>query len=124
MEVVQMKKRIIFGVAMAVLLICATANAQTCVSSGSKTASALIVTDTGSICGIAVSTDGTNAQTVDAYDAVSATGTKLIPTWVVTTSSTDRTQTYWFMYPVSFTTGLYVNVSGSGTMSYVIYYKR
>lgn len=119
-----MKKRIIFGVAMAVLLICATANAQTCISSGSNTASALILSDTGSICGIAVSTDGTNAQTFDVYDNTAGSGKKLIPTWVVTTSSTDRTQTYWFMYPVSFTTGLYVNVSGSGSVAYVVYYKR
>jgi hypothetical protein len=119
-----MKKRILLVVAAA-LLVCATAYAQSFVnSSGSKTASAVIYNGAGSLHGIAVSTDGTNAQTVDIYDALSATGTKLIPTWVVTTSSTDRTQYYGFYPPVRYETGCFVNVSGSGTMAYVVYFSR
>jgi anti-sigma-K factor RskA len=120
-----MKKRMILWVAMAALLVCATAYAQSFVNgSGSKSASALILDGTGKLHGIVVTTDGTNAQTVDIYDNTSATGTKLIPTWVVTTSSTDRTQSIGFYPPVNFNTGCYVNVSGSGTVGYVVYYTR
>jgi hypothetical protein len=120
-----MKKRIIFGVAMAVLLICATAYAQSFInSSGSKTATATIFGDAGKLHGIVVSTDGTNAQTVDIYDNTTNSGTKLIPTWIVTTSATDRTQSISFYPPVNFSTGCYVVVSGSGAMSYVVYYSR
>jgi hypothetical protein len=116
-----MKK--IFMALMVVLLVAGIAFAQQyAIPSGSKTGSALIYTGAASITGIAVSTDGTNAQTVDVYDALSATGTKLIPTWTVTTSSTDRMQTIGFYPPVKAGTGIYVNVSGSGTVAYEVYY--
>ena len=119
-----MKKRIILGVAIAVL-ICATAYAQSFVnSSGSKTGSAVIFGMPGNLHKIVVSTDATNAQTVDIYDSVDDSGTKLIPTWIVTTSATDRTQTIGFSPPVRFSTALYVKVAGSGTMSYVVYTSR
>jgi hypothetical protein len=120
-----MKKRMIIGVAMAVLLVCATAYAQQFInSSDQKTSSALILLGKGKMHGIIVSTDATNAQTFDAYDAVSATGVRLIPTWTVTTSATDRTQSISFYPPVNFETGLYINQSGSGTGKYVVYYSR
>lgn len=122
-----MKRNLILGVMMAVLLICSTAWAQTFVnSSGSQTASKLIYTGDGNLHKIVVSTDGTNAVTLDAYDETSATGTKLIPTWIVTSSSTDRTQTIGFSPPVRYSKGLYINVSvaGGGTTAYVVYTSR
>lgn len=122
-----MKKRIIFGVAMAVMLICAIAYAQPYVSSsGSNAASAVIFTGPGNLHGIVVSTDGTNAATIDVYDNTSAAGTKLVPTWVVTSSATDRTQTLGFYPPVRFEKGCYVNLSvaGGGTAAYVAYHTR
>ncbi len=54
--------------------------------SGSQTADALIYTGEGVFYGIMVATDATNAVTVSVYDGTTATGTKLIPTSVVTTS--------------------------------------
>jgi succinyl-CoA synthetase alpha subunit len=119
-----MKKRILLVVAVA-LLVCATAYAQSFVnSSGSKTATAAIFGEAGKLHGIVVSTDGTNAQTIDIYDNTTNSGTKLIPTWIVTTSATDRTQSLGFYPPVNFSNGCYVVVSGSGAMSYVVYYSR
>jgi hypothetical protein len=122
-----MKKRMIIGVAMAALLVCATAYAQWSNSSDSKSATAQILVEGGVLNGIVVTTDGTNAQTFNIYDTENATtsGTKkLIPAWVVTTSATDRTQTMGFYPPVRFERGLYVTVSGSGTVGYVVYYSR
>lgn len=94
------------------------------ISSGSKTASALIRTGKGIFSGIIISTDGTNAVTLDIYDNTSAAGTKLVPTLTITSSAVDRVQSIKPPgAPVSFETGLYVNVSvaGGGSCSYVAY---
>lgn len=120
-----MKKRIIFGVAVVVLVICATALAAEFVnSSGNKTADALIFGEAGNLHGIMVVTDGTNACTLAVYDNTTNTGTLLLPSWVVTTSSTDRTQSVGFYPPVHFGIGLYVDITCAGTCNYVVYYSR
>lgn len=74
--------------------------------------------------GISVSTDGTNAVTVDVYDSLEGTATKkLIPTWTVTTSATDRAQK-WPEFPgVRYYVGIFVIVSTSGTVKYTVKYK-
>ena len=76
--------------------------------STAKTASAdAIIKGEGYFHGIIVTTDATNAQTVDVYDSLTAAaGTiELIPTWTVTTSSTDRVQSISVDPPVFFRAG-------------------
>jgi hypothetical protein len=92
--------------------------------SGQQTADALIVTGPGVFHGIIVSTDSTNAVTVNVYDGITATGTRLLPEFVVTTSSTDRIQAIKPPGgPALFYTGLYVDITCSGTAKYVVYFK-
>uniref|UniRef100_A0A6M3LP37 Uncharacterized protein n=1 Tax=viral metagenome TaxID=1070528 RepID=A0A6M3LP37_9ZZZZ len=92
-------------------------------SSAEKTASAAIATSSGYLHGIVVITDGTNSVTVDIYDnASAASGTKLIPQWVVTTSSSNRAQSYSIEPPIKFSNGIYVAVTTSGTVTYMVYY--
>jgi hypothetical protein len=92
--------------------------------SGQKTTDALIFTGEGVFHGIIVSSDSTNAITVDVYDGITATGTKLLPTTVVTTSAIDRIQAIKPPGgPVKFYTGLYVDITCSGTAKYVVYYR-
>jgi len=75
--------------------------------------------------GIAVILDGTNAQTFDIYDnASAASGTKLIPTWVISTSSTKLEAGYDAPKPIRCKNGIYVNVSGSGSVKYIVYYSK
>lgn len=94
-------------------------------NSGLKTASELLYTGAGYLYGIAVGTDGTNAAQIDLYDATSVTdGAQLIPTWVVTTSSTDRMQYLPFDPPVNFNTGLYLRITCSGNASVNVYYRE
>ncbi len=87
------------------------------------TASARVFTGPGYFHGITVITDGTNSVTVDVYDGLTATGRKLIPTTVVTSSATDRSWAYNLYPPVRVTNGIYVNitVAGGGTASYMVY---
>jgi len=91
--------------------------------SETKTADALIDTGQGVITGMMVVTDGTNDVTVDIYNNTSATGTKLIPTWTVTTSTSNRYATISFgENGEDYSTGLYVDITCLGTVSYMVYY--
>ena len=95
------------------------------IPSPTKTASAAIITEAGFFYGLTIVTDGTNTATVDVYDNASgASGTKLIPTWIVPSSATSRVQTYNLYPPVIVANGIYVNLSvaGGGTASYMAYY--
>ena len=97
---------------------------ETCYSSDQQSASAAIKASAGYFYGIAVITDATNAVTVDIYDnASAASGTKLIPTWVITTSSTDRCQSYDAPAPIRVRNGIYVNITCDGTVKYIVYYE-
>jgi len=60
-------------------------------------------------------TDGTNAVTVKIYDNTAATGTRILPDWVVTTGSSDR---------LSFNSGVSIDVTTSGTVSYMIFTRQ
>ena len=98
--------------------------------SATKTSSsAIVASGAGWFLGIIVVTDGTNAVTLDVYDNGSAaSGTKLIPQTVVTTSSTNRVFAIGFdaddkSGDVYFYNGLYVNVTCAGTVSYMVYYR-
>jgi len=91
-------------------------------SSGQQTTDALITTGQGYFSGIILVTDATNAITVDIYDGTTATGTKLIPTTVITTSAIDRIQAIRVPAPVIFWNGIYVDITCSSTAKYVVYY--
>lgn len=125
-----MKKRWkgLTGIVLALLLLfCAQAAAfqarEWADPSGEKTADALILSGTGWFYGILVVTDAANAVTVDIYNNTAASGTKLIPTLVVTTSATDRAQFFAPPFPISCTTGIYVDITCAGAVKYVVYYR-
>ena len=98
---------------------------DTVTGSGAKTASAVIFARPCSFAGLTIATDGTNAVTVDVYDnATAATGTKLIPTWIVPTSSANRIAALEFLHMKRCENGIYVNISvaGGGACSYTVDY--
>ena len=90
------------------------------IPSAVKTSSAAIISTAGYIHGISVTTDGTNAVTVNLYDNTAGSGTKIFPTWTV--AATPTSQAYSFYPPVRVTNGLYASLATSGTVSYVVYY--
>ena len=89
------------------------------IPSAVKTVSALISGRPGYVYGISVTTDGSNACTIDLYDNMAGSGTKVVPTWTV--PATPVSQAYSFNPPIKLSTGLYVSVTTSGTISYVVY---
>jgi hypothetical protein len=122
-------KRRIFTVLFSLLLILllstfASAIVDWCNGSGAKTAAGLIVQGTGQFHGVMVTTDGTNTVTLDVYDAVIASGTKLITTQIIPSSATNRVFAVGVSPPVKFSKGIYVNssVAGGGSYSYIVYF--
>ena len=90
-----------------------------------ESGSAAITAKAGVMDGIIVTTDGTNAVTLDIYDnATAASGTKLIPTLTITTSASNRTFALTFTRPVHYVNGIYVNETCSGTVAYMVYFKN
>uniref|UniRef100_A0A6H1ZEA3 Uncharacterized protein n=1 Tax=viral metagenome TaxID=1070528 RepID=A0A6H1ZEA3_9ZZZZ len=93
--------------------------------SGSKSADALIQTGPGYFYGIAIATDATNAVTVSIYDnATTGSGTLLIPTFVATTSATDRTKSFFVFPAIRYENGIYVDITCAGTVGFEIYYAQ
>ena len=88
-----------------------------------KTADALIYTGESWLYGIVVATDATNSVTVEIYDNTSATGTQVHPDWIVPTSASNRMSVLSFDPPLNMDTGIYVDVTTSGTVSYTVYYR-
>ena len=75
--------------------------------------------------GIIVKTDGSFPVWVNVFaDDVSTPGTNLIKDWVVTTSSTDRTQSTSYDPPLPYSDGLMVDVSTGGTVSFDVFYRN
>ena len=95
------------------------------IPSGTKAAAAAIIAKAGFFHGIIITTDGTNSVTLDIYDnASAATGTKLIPTLVIPSSSSNRSLVIVFPNPIQVQNGIYVNssVAGGGAYAYMAYY--
>lgn len=95
-----------------------------------QTADHSVLKKAGWFYGILVQTDGTNEVWVDVYD-VSASmlseataGSKLIPQWVITTSSSDRMQSLSLDPPVPFDAGLFVDISTAGSVKFTTYYNE
>lgn len=89
-----------------------------------KTADALIHTGQGYFYGIVVATDGSDAVTVETYDNTAGSGTELHPDTICTTSASDRLCALSFDPPVPYNTGLYIDITTSGSASYVVYYRE
>ena len=119
-----MKK--LYAAIIIVLLFASTSlAAEWSFGSGMQTGSAAIHAGPGMLRQIIVSTDGSTPVVIDLYDHASTpSGTRLIPTWTVTTSSVDRIQTL----PIDnerFTNGIYANiVSGAPSPGYVVLWKE
>ena len=87
-----------------------------------KTADALIATGWTEMHGVIVTTDGTNAVTMDIHNGTTTAGAKIAPT--ITFPATPVTQAVSFNPPVSCSSGIYVNITTAGTVSYTVYYYR
>ena len=116
-----MKK--VFGLVVVLILLCANVSygEQSCISSGLKTADALILTGGGQLCGILVLTDETNDATLVVQDGLTATGT-VVSKMIVEGSAWSGG----VMYPItiSVTTGLYADMTVAlGAMAYIVYYR-
>ena len=121
-----MKKRLIGLLSVFLLLLfvsTALAVTLTCQPTSQQTGSAACVESACHFFGIAVITDGTNNVTIDIYDnASAASGTKLIPTWVIPTSATNLAAGYDAPVPIRCKNGIYVDVTCSGDVKYIVYY--
>jgi len=123
-----MKKRFFKTLMLVVVLSLAVnvfAAREICQPTSQQTESAACVAEACYFHGIAVITDGTNVVTLDIYDnASAASGTKLIPTWVITTSSTNKYAGFDAPQPIRCKNGIYVNITCSGTVKYIVYYSE
>ena len=122
-----MRKRFILIAVLALVLgfaAMAFAQPEWSIPTAEKDDDAICLTGRGYFFEISVVTDGSNAVTVDIYDNTAASGTKLIPTWVITTSSTDRAQSYTAPAPIRVVNGIYVDVTCSGTVKYIVYWNK
>jgi len=118
-----MKKLLALPAILALALLLCGFHTDYMLQSTEKTADAAIDTGAGYFYGMILATDGTNAVTVDIYDNTSASGTVLVPTFVITTSATDRVRSLSFDPPVAYNNGVYVDITCAGTMSFVGYYR-
>lgn len=89
-----------------------------------QTGDALIISGRAEFHGITITGDGTNAVTVDIYNNIEKSGEKITPTLNFSQSATSKTQAYSVNPPVRCNTGIYVDITTSGTASYVIYFSR
>jgi len=81
------------------------------------------MTQPGYCYGLMVTPDGTNNVTINTYDNDSAAGGKIIhPAWTLTGSG--GSQTLSFNPPMEIRNGIYVDVTTTGTVSYMVYYRR
>jgi hypothetical protein len=97
--------------------------AEYSLSSGEKTADALIMSGSGWFHQILVTPDGTNAVTVTVYDNTSGSGTKVIETMTFAgDGGTQATPPIW----IYCSTGIYVDVTvaGGGSVAYAALYRK
>ena len=82
-----------------------------------------IVTGGGYLYGIVFGTDDANDITaIKVYDNTTATGTQLLPQFIVTSES--GLKMIWFAEPVAFSTGISIDITlGAGNAYYMVYYR-
>jgi hypothetical protein len=113
-----------FLVAVALILCASTLYAQTpyCVSTGLKTADAILYTGAVDLCGVEVVTNGSADATCIVYGALAATaGTELFKGVVVATGNFGGVT---FDVPVRNDKGLYLDINGTGAACIIYYYPR
>lgn len=118
-----MKK--IFYLIIALLVTCVTWSYSFAESSGELTGDARITSGRAILRGIIVMTDVTNDATISVYASNEASGKKLMPTWVINGAS--DTGGHGIFFPervIESANGIYVDVTTSGTVSYVVYYDK
>jgi hypothetical protein len=91
-----------------------------CESSGLKSADAQILTGSGQCISIIAIGDGTNEATIDVYDGTSSSGT-LIAKIVVDAGAVY--ESFSPSYPIQVTTGIYLDVTGTGAKA-VVHFSR
>ena len=112
-------------VILLILLMASIAFAGADLKSVGNTGDALIVTGNGYLKSLIVNTDGTNSVTVSIYDNTASSGSKVISTFIITTSSVNRLFTIEFLpKEIPFTKGLYVDVTTSGTVTYDVTFEK
>lgn len=95
---------------------------------------ALVTQSPGVFQGIVIATDGVHNVVISIYDHNSddvlrkdgkkgTIGTKLLPTMEIPTSESDRYRIIFLPVDIDFKKGLYVDVTTSGIVRYIIYYK-
>jgi hypothetical protein len=93
--------------------------------STTKTADALIDTGAGYFYGFVCLTDGTNSVTFAIHDALSATGTRIGPDFICSTSASNRTCVFGTGLGVPYSTGLYINITSSdANPDYQVFYRE
>lgn len=118
-------KKTIFIMLMAIMLMASISFAGSDLKSVGNTNDALIVTGNGYLKSLIINTDGTNSVTVSIYDNTAAAGSKVISTFIVTTSSVNRLFTIEFLpKEIPFTKGIYVDVTTSGTVTYDVTFEK
>jgi len=116
-----------FIVMMVVLLFGASAyGADYCISSGTKAVAGgnvAISTEAGAkLCGVIITTNGTNDATIEVWDnASAASGTALFNMTVV---SADLRGGGIFPYPIASANGLFLDFNGCTACSVVVYYRE
>ena len=84
------------------------------VTSGTAlTASGIVLTGSGQFHGFAIKCDGTNDVTVNVYDNVEASGTKLIPTDTIF-DGTVKSNAWSEIPPISVDNGIYIKIAVAG----------
>lgn len=118
-----MKRHFIAAMVLFLLLpVCGFAQEVVVGTSGVKTADAGITSGSGEFHGLFVVTDGTNACTVAVYDNTAASGTKLQPT-VIAPAGASYGMGYSWNPPIPYGTGIYVDITTSGTCSYAVQFR-
>jgi len=112
-----------FLIIVALILMCAASvQAQTTTTSAVNTADAAITVGAGEYYGIVISSGGTTVCTASVYDGTSTSGTKLVPT-IINQASNPDTRIYAMPAPVSYFTGLYVDITGASGCSYKVIFR-
>jgi hypothetical protein len=119
-----MKTKILVISAFMIMFVANAIGADFNVGSGIKTGSTIISSKPGVVKQIIVTSASTDAITVDLYDNTAASGTSLIPTWVIPAQSTAGGISYLPISDERYGTALYVSIAGSGGFKYVVIYKE
>ncbi|MFA5240627.1 MAG: hypothetical protein WC476_13105, partial [Phycisphaerae bacterium] len=94
-------RKLFLGMLLVIVCCCPAFAIDSMTASGVYSADALAQPGPGYFYGIALTTDGTNAVTVSVYDnATTNSGKLIIPTFVATTSATDRVKSF-FLFPAA-----------------------